>query len=439
MLNSSPSRQLAFAVLLSAFSSLVLAQTGNGAPRVFESGFEPGSGQALDCQGETPASNGNSYPCSIDDSDADQIQRALDLLDNAWAARHAGTMADALAYLQGQPDVIEAHGNDRAIRFRIADVMPLWLTDFTAQGLTGPLNASATGKLVVGTDTDDSGEVNNRDAKRALVMAPYIELFQPFDASESLAGELENLRGYEGNVTYRENRSGDGVNLSIEDYFDWDTRDFIYVAAPGVRLIGAGPEQSWIVLLSGVRTTGFQAPGADTVGAVFMGVYDGEPTRQFGQFGLTADFFRATYPKGLSDAMVVLPIAELDGRFAEAVGRTNFSMIGWDNGVGAEDGFTAMAGLFKSLRQGLTARDSVASLADGIRTVDTGNGGTATLEQIAPGGDFLRIIEVATLVDSQGDVLEDGISLEPFVIGQINDGAPDALSLQLSVDGVTPE
>lgn len=413
---------------------LPLAQSTGGGAVAFRNNFELGQ-SGLDCEAaDNPDDN---YPCSIADGDPDQFALAVELLDNAWAARHAGTMADALAYLEAQPSVIEVFGDDRAIRFRIEGVMPIWLTDFTGDGLGAAPGFGPTMNSVIGEDTDDSGAIDNRDAKRGLVLAPYRGLLQPFDSSDSLAQELESLRGYTGNVVFRENPDADDQNILLDDYRDWNRYDFIYAATPGARLFDTSSGGSWIVMLSGVRATVQQASSIDATGIVFMGVYDGVETRRFGQYGLVADFFRVAYPSGLDDALVVLPLAEVDTRLAEGLGGEDFALIGWTKRVGAEDGFAAQSGFFKSLRQGLTAAGALDDVAPDLRSVTNADGDTTTLVQIAPGGDGQRIIELPTLVDSGGAALEDGINLVPFVIGRVGDGNPDRLSLQLAMDGVT--
>jgi hypothetical protein len=224
------------------------------------------------------------------------------------------------------------------------------------------------------------------------------------------------------------------------DYLDWQDHDFIFASLPGARLFDTGPDtKSWILLLTGVRATVNTASVVDTTGVVFMADYDGVETRRYGQFGLVPDFFRMAHPDGLDDTLVSLPIAEVDERLAEAMGGENFSLVGWDDRVEAPDGFTAAAGFFKSLRQGLTVATSLENVAPDLRTVTNARGDETTLVQVAPGGDGQRLIELPTVVDSNGVPLEDGTNLQPFVIGNVGDGQPDVLSLQLSVDGVDPE
>ncbi len=78
------------------------------------------------------------YPCSITETPADRLTVALNLLDEAWSQRAAGTMAEALAWLEGQPEVIEAFGDESAIRFRIENCVPVWLTDNSGLFDSGP-------------------------------------------------------------------------------------------------------------------------------------------------------------------------------------------------------------------------------------------------------------------------------------------------------------
>lgn len=398
------------------------------------SSSEPTRSEGLDCTVE-------GYPCSFADSNQASFEAALAALDGAWAVRRGGTMADVLAWLREQPAVVEAFGDDRAIRFRIEGSVPIWFTDpseVSGAAMEAPAAGAAFGpKAVVGEDSDDSGVVDNRDVKRGVVLAPFTWLYESSDQSESLADELEIVRGYANNVDYAGNRQEADQDVTLDHYLGWGDYDFAYVAAPSWRVVGASENQTWITLQSGIQYDMLTVPDVDAAGVVLLATYDGAGTRRYAQFGLAADFFRAAYPDKLDNAMLVLPVSEVNDELTGALGGEECVLFGWTDRVEPEDGFAAMSPLFKSLRQGLKAQDALNDVDEELRTVTNTDSETVSLTRLAPGGGDQRLFELPLIIDSQGEPLEDGVNLQPLIIGNVRDGNPDSLSLLLSVDGVT--
>jgi hypothetical protein len=394
-----------------------------------------GSGADPPTQGDLACSQFG-YPCSLSDTAPERLEAAIALLDQAWAQRHAGSMADARAWLEAQPDVMEVLGDDRAVRFRVANCPPVWLTDTT--GLTDAPPTPGDDRAIVGDDTNDDAVIDNRDAKRALVLAPYLWSLQPHDDSGQVAEELADLRGYAEHVFSRSNPDTNDQNIDLDDYLHWDDHDVVFLSTHGGRIHDFENDRSWAVVATGVFWKQFDPPPVSPPGAVLLGIYNGDPTRRVLQLGLTGDFFRATYPDGLDDTVVVLAACEAGGEqgssLAEAMAGDRFVLFGWTEPVAADDAFAATSLLMEQLGEG--RRGDAALDAVGLRSVLNPDLDTTVLERFAPDGGDQRLFELPQLLDDQGDVLVDGVDLSPRVIGTVGDGAPDGLALIVELDGV---
>lgn len=381
------------------------------------------------------------YPCSLADTPVERIEAAVALLDEAWEQRHGGTMADTRAWLEAHPDVIEVFGDDRALRFRIEGCPPVWLTDNT--GLAGSNPAAPDGdKAIIGEDTNEDGVVDNRDDKSALVLAPFHWEFQPHDESDLLAGQLESLRGYAENVTYKSNPDTTDQNIVLDDFLNWDDHDLIYVATHGTRLYDAIKDFSWTVIYTGISYDYQLTPDLTAPGVVIMAAYDGGESYQFTQLGLTADFFRYTYPEGLDDTLVLFTackVGDVEGnRLAQAMAGDNFVMFGWTETVDTDDAFAATSLLLERLVEGQRAQHALDAVDDaGLRSVPNSDFNTTVLEHFSPNGGDQRLFELPQLLDDEDEVLEDGVDYSPRVLGTVGDGNPDSLALTVEIDGVT--
>jgi hypothetical protein len=381
------------------------------------------------------------YPCSLADTPTERLESAVALLEDALDQLDQGSMADARAWLEAQPEVIEVQGDDRTLRFRIENCPPVWLADVSQPDEGGAAPAAGGDKSIIGEDTDRSGAIDNRDDKRALVLAPYFWQFQPEDESDLLQGQLQSLRGYEGNVTYKRNLDEGDQNLTLDDYFGWNDRDLVYLATHGARISYGQPTITQIVISTGVvwdfaNQTNFTLPGV-----VLVGAYGGGQSNRILELGLTHEFFRSAYPDGLDDTVVVLAACETGGVLgnilAEGMAGDDFVMFGWTEVVDSPDAFAAASLLMEMLGEGLTTSAALQAVDDaGLRSVLNSDLVTTEFERFAPDGGDLRLYELPQLLDLDGEVLQDGEDVSDLVLGAVGDGDPDALFLVTELDGV---
>lgn len=401
------------------------------------------------------------YPCSLAETPSELLDRTIDLLDGARQARHQGTMADALAFLEAEPDVVKARGNDDAVVFRVDGAPESWLIDSsdtsiepasTSNELASPVGvtlASArsvvpsaepprTQQSVVGTDTNNDSKIDNRDTKRALVLAPYHWQFAPWDESDLLAERLSTLPGYAGNVRYVANLRQEDRNVTLLDYQHFDAYDAIFVSTHGRRVCYS--DGCEVVVSTGVRLDRDELPAS--LGTRTLGHYDDKANQQTSlevYVGLLPITFQAWYPGGLDDTLLVFSACQTGGsagnELAAAAAGDNFVMMGWSETVPADAAFEATGFFQEQLGLGLSSREAYGAVVEAGLDRSSSKGVPTFFEYISPGGDDLRLFELPT-VYRDGEPLPGGADVTDLITGTPGDSEPDQLSLELRLAGV---
>lgn len=425
-------RVLAVAILF------LIAGSCDGSPSGV--GDDPGDSGELDCLR-------GGYPCSLVEVPDAVMTASLEALEDGYEALATGDIAGARAVLEERADLEEIHSDGYAIRFRLEGGSPVWLLDvrdLTPDGAAGATEGPAfselpTARSVVGEDTNGDGKVDNRDVKRALVMAPYLWEFQPWDESPLLAEFLEELEAYEGNVRFVENETSVAQNVTLDDWMSWGDYDAVFVATHGMR-VRAGDGYA-VVISSGVK---FDVSQYDTnLGVAVLGTVSGSQgtSNLIVEYGLMTDFFRTAYPDGLDEALVSFSACETGAggasELADALSGEDFVMMGWTEVVPSSVAFTALGGFVGSLRVGIRAEEALDRIRE--QSLDRGvtsAGDLTVFTRFAPAGGDQRLIEVPSILDRTGRPMTDGQNLTASLDGIPGDGAPDRLVLEVRLDGV---
>jgi len=418
---------------------------------LFFNGFEALDKLALNCEVK-------SYPCTLAEADPDAIARTAALLQELWAVRDAGTLDDVRAYLESQTDVSGIGGNIRFVIFQVDGMMPAVFDDSTVvTGQPAPVTNTTNSKTnvsksrpmeVVGEDTTPDGAIDQKDSKRALVLAPFEWDFAPDDESETLAVRLEMARGYAGNVVFKRNLNEDDTNISIEDWLSFGNFDAVAISTHGSRNCEILPDLSndcevWIS--SGVEWDFLDRPPLTVIGATVSLTYGDvdDQTPTFGRVTLLKDFWRFHYAGALDNQLVSFSACETGNtegsELAAIMGNDDFVMTGWTEVVDSDVAFSVALSFYEELAKGVTtdeAFDHVASL--GLFPYINSDGLETAFEVFAPQGKPVRLFELPTLLFN-GEVIPEGINIAELVDGIPGDQTPDSLELTIQVDGVTPE
>jgi len=399
------------------------------------------------------------YPCSLAETPPELIERTQDLLTAATEEFATNGAAGAIEFLLAEPDVLDVFGDAEAITFRIQGAPPAWLVNQT--GVGGDRSAASrsstagpapTGRItgptmqpisVVGEDTTGDGAVDNRDAKRALVLAPYHWQFAPDDESDLLAERLEALAPYEGNVTLHVNRNRGDQVVTAADFQELDRYDAIFIATHGFRTC---PEvdgtQCRTIVLTGVRLNQFDMLSSGTLsGFAIIAVFDADTPTSSADFeiGVDTHFFRRNFPNGLDDTLLFLSACQTGSiagdELAAAAGGENFVMMAWTESVPTDGAFNAAGVFIEQLSLGLSSELAYQGVIEaGFASADNGDGITA-LEHISPRGNAVRLLELPTLL-FEGLPMRDGSNISDLVDGTPGDDAPDTLELNLRLIGI---
>jgi hypothetical protein len=387
------------------------------------------------------------YPCSFTDVPEEVLAASVAVMQGAWAARAAGTMLDALAYLQSHPDVVHALGDSTMVGARVRgsslDFLveaPSWIdTAMTTASAVAPdasqfreqvrvgspsIATATTNRNIVGEDRNGDGKIDNRDGKRALVIDPW----NTGDAL-AVALSLARTRDYRGRVVVE-----GGDNLG--DYQSWHDFDFVYVSTRviAVPFIDIGIMETPIPL-------GEAWPVPREMEEVQFRLWwykDGfHLDTDNGRVALTPRFFRKTYDGTLDNTIVYCAGCNIDvatNQWAEALGKNNFGLLGWDGNVDLVEAAPHNVEIVARMATGLDL--------DGVIRKGSEDLGTLGPHTIAwqPTDDarFMRLIELPLLryPDSNNEVLRDGADLTESVAGTAGNDDPDGLELHLVIQGV---
>lgn len=444
--------------------------TGCGSPPAAEpTEPQPSATSAAESGSPTPGASDDGpdckrfgYPCSLAETPDELIERTTDLLGEARQRREEGTMSDALAHLREQSDVVEAFGSDDAIVFRVEGAAEAWFVDGSRDGderrdpttsrmrlasaIDPPPTAVDRTASVVGEDTTGDGAKDNRDTKRALVLAPYHWQFAPYDESDLIAANLATLPGYAGAVTFVANRAERDQNVALDHFRSFADYDTILLSTHGNRLCGPSSESAQlcrVVINTGVRInrSDTEISGRDP-GLVFYLYYPAGEPQSTGllTLGMNPDFFRLNYPGGLDNTLLILSACETGNNegheLAAAAAGSNFVMMAWSEKVPASAAFQASTFFAERLGLGLSSGEAYRDLVDaGLHRATDKDGVNTVFQHISPGNADVRIFEVPTIL-MDGAPMQDGADASAMVIGTAGDGAEDRLLVTLQVSGV---
>ena len=470
-------------------------------------------------------------PCTPDEvspeaaARADEVERDLEqrLLSSD------GDLADAVAWLREQPQVVEAGAGAGTVRFHVAGELPRWLFLVTSltEGLVGAPPGIPSGELhdavpvlaAAALPAVDAG-AGGDERRSAKVVSPF-EWEWSFKGIDSrlaaFSRTVARVRDYEDRVSVvSDTLEARQVRRSstLADFQDWDQHDLVHVFTHGGYWCPEGLERSpdcgarRVGLLTMVRPEDLAAQLGEPIEAVDdslpeavlrsggfetgrtlvvadRGVAPDElpnvPSAPFGYeeyesytsgrtgyaagrwVVLTADFFRAAYPGGLRDTVVILTSCSAGGGsdLQRVLAGEGSAVLGWSEPVKAVIG----AGVALRMAELLVARDDeggpdAGGLAAGV-ALDRLREEVEAGERLGPGVPLLQVQggqvvdddgeaafglvgdedararQVPYLLDAEGEELESG-RVVTFV-GQPGDGEPDVLELQVQVDGLADD
>lgn len=382
------------------------------------------------------------YPCSLSEVPLAILERGDALGDEALAMLEGGaSTGDAAAFLEGQADMAEVEWDETAIWFRLERGAGLWILRegaFSPEVFTtnaGPARASSyTGPAfdIVAPESE---------AKRALVLSPFLWQVPTLDDGPTVAAILSATRGYEGRVTFRANGEQSSTEVTLQSFMDWTSYDVVHLTTHGKRICDEGGCRG--TLLAGVLGPGTLEENLQFLSDPGVSYAKGETTG-LEYIVLNADFFRFHYRTRLDDTLVFFNACQSFGPQAtdlvDAVQGAGSVVLGWSETVFVVDATAAAEAFYRALSErGYPAEVAMEHIGE-LRIGKTVPGFGAPELRLSPrsGGGDLRIRDVVSLLSpGSGQVLtaSDLVAIE----GTARDDVEDAAPFMVQVDGVKPE
>lgn len=399
------------------------------------------------------------YPCSLSEMSDEALDLMFDYGETMAEMMGNGTsIPELLDWIRQQPGVVDAIGDDVAIRYRVEGARPAWVYD-TGASSASELGQPATVALtrlepkhhphsiaphnVVGKDRDGDGMTDEKP-KRALVLAPYLWEFAPYDASPDIAQMLGNARGYENNVHYFANQSAGDQNVLISHFSNWSDYDVVYISSHGSEMCSSdqlfGCDSG---IYTGVKLTRESSANLDAIGGSA-----GFTSTRSGSVVVTNDFFRNAYGiSGVENTIIYIDSCESyersdlwdsSGTLPDLLSGFSSLVFGWERSVDSDHAANTARMLFEdAINEGTPMGKSFTDFHSDI--VNDGSDDATLRVTTAEGLDGeptdLRIREILTILDPiTEEPLEDGDPIP--IIGALGDGKHDQFSLNVKVDGV---
>jgi hypothetical protein len=414
------------------------------------------------------------YPCTLSEMDPAAVEATTALSDEVRDRMESESVEAALAWLGGRPDVVAASGDATAIRFRLEGGPHMWVlgdeilyrypdagkrTDRRPPLARQAISADAASDFVyvdvVGDDTNGDGKRNNRDKKKALLLAPFQFEFDPWDEVPELTTLFESTDAYSGEV-----RSHSNADAGLDKFKIWDQFDVVHVSAHGSR--SCSGSICWITLGTGTQVDFDEISESTELGVDLINigpeVENTSPDRYFLSVG--SEFFAWNYPQGLDRTVVMFSACETgdgdDNSDAMSSPDAARAIVGGSPSVVAASsefstvylGWSEVVGAVTSSSTSLHFWEDVVSKAWPTRVayrealdaglgvyIDDETGVTAELRRWNSLTE-LYVRDMVTLGGSDAEKLEDGDDISPLVLGVVGDGEPDDLVIEAVLEGI---
>lgn len=293
----------------------------------------------------------------------------------------------ALTQLQKDATVTEIGVGDSLISFRVSNG-PLMLMPF-GKGIPGTKGLSAhtlsDAPILTFQNEEDNvvaAQRDDREHKRALILAPYQWDFGQDDDALIPLKKLENQRNYSGGINYKANTTKNAQNISLDDYASFEAYDMIYLSTHGsmtcltkkgsIEITNGGLCHSFIS--TGVRFRKSELSHfKQSIGSKVFNGFAFSPSKEEGwiDVSLLPNFFQNRY-EGLENKLIILSACQLGQR--GDIGSTfnnilkNSQLFYWQNTIYSEDATKAFTSLYdRMLDYGETATTAFENMPDALK------------------------------------------------------------------------
>ncbi|MCM4168942.1 hypothetical protein KCTC52924_02643 [Arenibacter antarcticus] len=361
------------------------------------------------------------------------------------------------------PELQEIGVGDELLSFRLKNgpIMLLKLKEFSPQTKGGTASMATTPIMALNITNADENSANvvgaqrgeNRQNKKAFVLAPYLWYFKNDDDAKVPYSKLKNHRNYKGNVNYKSNKTEDSQTITIDDYLSFNDYDMVYLSSHGSQIckwwwedVIETTSNCRSHISSGIKFTknNLQALLNLLKSKNVKGV-----ALAYDELYFLPEFFAYTYPE-INNKLFIFSACQLGQRGdVETTFNSilqNGQLFYWHNSVFPEDASKAFSYMYdRMLQYGETAplafKNTPYELKENLKTFASeekrGNSVEVyTYLKMANKGNAMHLIEPISFIDEKTKKeLQEGV-VYPFE-GILEDDQPEEASFTLEFLGYT--
>ena len=386
------------------------------------------------------------------------IQKGFAILDTMQLK----PVDEMLKELQQIPELQEIGVGDELLSFRLKNgpTMLIKLKEFSSITKGGTSSSVMPPMMMLNPIREEENIANvvgaqrgeNRQNKKALILAPYEWDFQNDDAKVPYS-KLKNHRNYQGNVNYKSNKTEASQTITIDDYLSFNEYDMVYLSSHGSKtcIIKGSLEISSLCfsfISTGIKfdTKKIKDLKNKLASKNVTGIAFGDD-----EIYLRPEFFSNAYPE-VNNKLFIFSACQLGQRGDVETTFNNILQNGqlfyWHNTVFTDDATNAFSYMYDRMLQfGETAplafKNTPYKLKENLKTFENEEKRGDSVElntylKMATKGNAMHIIEPVSFLDEKTKKeLQEG-TVYPFE-GVFEDDRPEEASFTLEFLGYTAQ
>ncbi|SEL64155.1 hypothetical protein SAMN04488008_104406 [Maribacter orientalis] len=388
------------------------------------------------------------------------IQKGFAILDTIQLK----PVSELVKELRQIPELQEIGVGDELLSFRLKNgpTMLIKLKEFSSLTRGGSVTKAIPPLMILNKRTMEENTSNvvgsqrgeDRQNKKALILAPYVWYFGSDDDPLVPLNKLPKNRNYKGGVTYKANKTKSQQQISFEDYLSFNDYDVVHFASHGSKTCKL--TEGGIELSNNCRTyisTGITYQKKER--QKLLDLIKSKNVRgivlEYGEIFFTPKFFSDAYPE-VNNKLFIFSSCQLGQQGDLEITFDNILQNGqlfyWQNTVHAIDAFKAFDNMYdRMLQYGETAPTAFENMPLKLKknipyfkkekergdSVDVYN-----YLKMASKGNAMHIIEPISFIDEKTKKeLQEG-TVYPFE-GVFEDDRPEEASFTLEFLGYTAQ
>ncbi|RAJ15888.1 hypothetical protein [Arenibacter echinorum] len=361
------------------------------------------------------------------------------------------------------PELQEIGVGDELLSFRLKNgpTMLIRLKEFSSLTKGGTASAAIPSMTILNNKQIEENASNvvgaqhgeNRQNKKAFVLAPYLWYFKSDDDAKVPYSKLKNHRNYKGNVNYKSNETEASQTITIDDYLSFNDFDMVFLSSHGSKTcqVVENSEKSntcYTFISTGIKFKSSELKNlknqlsSKNVTGIGLGKED---------IYLRPEFFSITYPD-INNKLFIFSACELgqhgdvENTFNNII--QNGQLFYWQNIIYSDDASRAFGAFYdRMLLYGENAPTAFKNTPDSLKNnlpsfylegpigkQDTIK--TTTYLRMTTQGNAMHIIEPISFMDEKTKKeLQEGV-VYPFE-GILEDDEPEEASFTLEFLGYT--